>query len=196
MSGPPIAQDANRLVVFGSQLIGVVIVIVGLLTQQGELRSVRPPGRANPPSPQKTEEEKDTFARLWDDPLQDMLPARFSEHETAQNPSPEPPSSPSPPPASEPASNIFLWNILDGGPWPDVKERRLRIRYAVVSAILAEGYRPLHISLLHSLQMTPGRFETFRKEDEKKNVCVIWTPKPFKFPIDEQELKTEIGNQV
>ena len=199
MSGPPIAQDANRLVVFGSQLIGVVIVIVGMLTQQGELRSVRPPGRANMPALSKTDAKTDTFARLWDDPLQVRQPAE-------EAPSGDSTPSPSPTPTPQQASYIFLWNILDGAPWPDAKERRLRIRYTVVSAILAEGYRPLSASRLHSLQMQTqvgrievGRFETFRKQCENNTyeyVCVIWMPKQStKFPIDQQELKTEIRDQ-
>jgi hypothetical protein len=200
MSGPSIVQDGNRLVVFGSQLIGVVIVIISLLTQQGELHSLRPPGRAKMLALPKTDAKTDTFARLWDDPLQDMLPVRQpAEEAIAQNPSRESPASPSPTPTPEHASYIFLWNILDAAPWPDAKERRLRIRYAIVSAILAEGYRPLRVSLLHSLQTRVGRFETFREQGEKKYVCVIWTPKQStKLPIDQQELRkitAEIGNQ-
>jgi hypothetical protein len=182
--------------VFGSQLIGVVIVIVGLLTQEGELHSVRPPGRTNTQASPKTDAKTDTFARLWDDPLQVRPPA---EEASSEGSSPFP----SPTPTSKRASCIFLWNILDAGRWPDAKERRLRIRYAIVSAILAEGYRPLHASSLHSLRSRPGRFETFRTQDEKKNskyVCVIWTTKQsINLPIDEPELgkiTDEITNEI
>ena len=71
MSGSPIVPDGNRLVVFGSQLIGVVIVIVGLLTQQGELHSLRPTGTKNQVAG-KWQPKAERFARLWDDPLEDM----------------------------------------------------------------------------------------------------------------------------
>ena len=194
MSAPSIIQDGNRLAVFGSQLIGVVIVIVSLLTQQGELHSVRPQSRAKISPAAKADVKTDTFARLWDDPLQDSSNVRIPPEEAStENPSQELAASPSAMPMPSPTatpkqtSYIFLWNILDAGPWPDVRERRLRIRYAIVSAILAEGYRPSHASVLRSLQTRVGRFETFRKG--QKNVCVIWTPKQSTvLPIDQQEL--------
>jgi len=37
-------QDANGPLVFGSQLIGVLVVILTLVTRQAELRSTRPVG--------------------------------------------------------------------------------------------------------------------------------------------------------
>ena len=192
MSAPSIMQDGNRLVVFGSQLIGVVIVVISLLTQQGELHSLRPPGRANMSALAKTE-ENDRFARLWDDPLEDASPSPAPT--PSPTPRPSPTSPPWPTPTPETASYMFLWNILDAGPWPAARERRLRIRYAIVSAILAEGYRPSRASVLHSLPKRVGRFETFRKPGEK-NVCVIWTPKrSTTLPIDQQELE-QIPEQI
>ncbi len=64
--------DGNRLIVFGSQLIGVLIVIVGLLTQQADLRSPRPVGKKTP-GPAESSQTGDRFARLWDDPLEGLL---------------------------------------------------------------------------------------------------------------------------
>jgi hypothetical protein len=217
MSGPPIVPDGNRLVVFGSQLIGVLIVIVGLLTQQGELHSWRPTGTKNQVAGKW--QTKERFARLWDDPLEDMpafpiVPKKQSdstEEIVAAKPLREP--SPAESPASEtptpgPVVNyIFLWNILDARPLPESKERRLRIRYAIVSAILTEGYLPLHESVLASLfdqQKLVGYFETFRKAGKQGNgkyeyVCVIWTPKQSTdLPIAEDKLnaiKAEIGKR-
>src|SRR5437588_4451409 len=65
-------QDANKLVVFGSQLIGVIIVIVGLLTQQSKLRSPRPTG-GKPQITAGFDRSGDRFAHLWDDPLDDLV---------------------------------------------------------------------------------------------------------------------------
>ena len=50
-----------------------------------------------------------------------------------------------------PEPGIVLWNILDGRPLPEVKERRLRIRYAIVSALVTAGYLPLRDSNLSRL---------------------------------------------
>ena len=218
MSGPPIVPDGNRLVVFGSQLIGVLIVIVGLLKQQGELHSWRPTGTKNQVAGKW--QTKERFARLWDDPLEDMpafpiVPKKqsYSAEETVtakplREPSPaESPASETPTPG--PVVNyIFLWNILDARPLPESKERRLRIRYAIVSAILTEGYLPLHESVLSSLlddkQKLVGYFETFRKAGKQGNgkyeyVCVIWTPKQSTYlPIAEDklnEIKADIGKR-
>jgi hypothetical protein len=202
-------QDESRLAVFGSQLIGVVIVIIGLLTQQGELHSIRPQSRAKAPPGAETEVKPDIFARLWDDPFEDMQrPSTISKEQSntttkataavESHESPSPAESPSATPTPAPQNYTFLWNIIDAAPWPDAKERRLRIRYAVVSAILAEGYRPLRASVLHSLQSCVGRFETFRKQGQQ-NVCVIWTPKlETKLPIEQDELgniKKDISNE-
>lgn len=63
--------DGNRLVVFGSQLVGVLVVIVGLLTQQSELRSPRPVGNKTQVSA-KPDLKGDQFARLWEDPLENL----------------------------------------------------------------------------------------------------------------------------
>ncbi len=214
MSGSPIVPDGNRLVVFGSQLIGVLIVIVGLLTQQGELHSWRPTGTKNQVAGRS--QTKERFARLWDDPLEDMpafpiVPKKQSdsaEETVTASPLQEPPSPAESPPSetltSGPVVNyIFLWNILDARPLPESRERRLRIRYAIVSAILAEGYLPLHESVLGSLfddkQTLVGHFETFKpvEQGNGKYVCVIWAPKkrPIVLPISEDRLKEEIGRQ-
>jgi hypothetical protein len=214
MSGPPIVPEGNRLVVFGSQLIGVVIVIVGLFTQQGELHSWRPTGTKNQVSPEPQIQGK--FARLWDDPLEDM-PAfpvvskkQSDSAKEALNANPSQELQPAESSSSEtsrpaPAANyLFLWNILDARPLPESRERRLRIRYAVVSAILTEGYLPLlsprHrpplVSVFDDKQKRVGYFETFRRAGSQGNgkyeyVCVIWTPKHLtSLPISEDKLET------
>ena len=74
-------HDGNRLIVFGSQLIGVLIVIVGLFTQQADLRSPRPVGKKTP-SPTESGQTGDRFARLWDDPLEGLLAFRVVEPES------------------------------------------------------------------------------------------------------------------
>ena len=74
--------DGNRLIVFGSQLIGVLIVIVGLLTQQADLRSPRPVGKKTP-SPAESSQTGDRFARLWDDPLEGLLAFHIESGESS-----------------------------------------------------------------------------------------------------------------
>jgi hypothetical protein len=61
-------QDANRPLVFGSQLIGVLVVILTLVTRQAELRSTRPVGDKKQIAAE-LDQNGDYFARLWDDPL-------------------------------------------------------------------------------------------------------------------------------
>jgi hypothetical protein len=243
MSAPPF-DDTNRVAVFGSQLLGVLIVIATVFTQQGELHSWRPTGTKNQPAA-KDDQNADKFARLWDDPLDDFRTFPVAVASLSPTPTPAEPAVqnqgmlqalpsvalaaspaapaqaqsqtrraaqnqgvPAPLPASGSAEYTFLWNIVDARPLPEITERRRRIRYALVSAILAEGYLPLRESVLSPLfeagsESLPlkdgnlvGRFETFRKPESKdgQNWCyvsVIWTPKQsrkLKLPIDPNEI--------
>jgi hypothetical protein len=310
MSSPSIAQDKNKLVVFGSQLVGVIIVLSGLLNQRTELHSPRPPGTQVSAAPDSS---GNRFARLWEDPLEDLrtfervaqptpspsLQAGVSPSPSdipAEGPGTEPNdtpvknreprkltpdkkkiasskgarsrpasravvtspsivpvevSSPSPTPRTKdlstpstvkaaaaeqnqarplqivPASSMsprptgsgvaastlpprikykFLWNILDARPIPDETERRLRIRYAVVSAVEALGYLPYRESVLVPINLDTakdttnkpsprliGYFETFYATDAKfmfQRVCLIWTPKQY--DINGEIIKTVI----
>lgn len=269
-------QDANKLVVFGSQLVGVLIVIIGLTTQQAKLRTPRPP--TTTPGIIVDNAEPSFFARLWDDPLE--MPARQppktespspnpstvstastssasdspapahssspvpsptatkspdrtskSSHPCSPSissiltPSPGPPSptpapaSPAPTPTPAPASpvptltsqttatasptspeaspdpdNLVIWNVLDASPVAEIRERRLRIRYASVSAVLTAGYLPLRESRLTRLvdkdsvvltekgpmEKLIGSFETFGFTDKsaarfERTVTFVWT---------------------
>jgi hypothetical protein len=253
MSVPPIVQDRNQLAVFGSQLLGVLIVIATLLTQQGELHSWRPTGTKNQ-APAQDDQNGNKFARLWEDPLEDIPtfpvgaaspsptallqtggPSLSSsstsspgfgttpqsptvtaaQHQEMPSRSPSPTSRPGVTavqnqamPAPLPASGLapvkyrFLWNIVDARPLPEITERRLRTRYALVSAILTEGYLPLRESVLSPLfeagsekRNLIGRFETFRKLESEggqtwRYVSVIWTPKQStKLPIAKEEVE-------
>lgn len=229
-------QDGNRLVVFGSQIIGVLIVFVGLLTQHAELHSPRPVGSKM----QVTEEsgqKGDRFARLWDDPLEDLPAFQVaapkdaplsrtekppkqataslddssplkSDQSTApvqSTKSAEPALVPDEPPTDQ---GIFLWNILDARPLPEVRERRLRIRYAIVSALVAAGYLPLRDSSLSPLMRTVGPpaspkkepfgyFETFEAKDERfQRVSLIWTPKQSTAAPIKKDILTDIKTQI
>jgi hypothetical protein len=217
MSAPPF-DDTNRVAVFGSQLLGVLIVIATVFTQQEELHSWRPTGTKNQPAA-KDDQNADKFARLWDDPLEDLFTFQVAAPSPSPSPSPAqkvkaaqnqgvPKPLPSPASGSVSVKYTFLWNIVDARPLPEITERRRRIRYALVSAILAEGYLPLRESVLRPLfepsdESLPvkdrrpiGRFETFRKPPSKDNqpwqyVSVMWTPKQLEsiqLPVDPQKL--------
>lgn len=172
---PVIPQDANRPLVFGSQLIGVLVVILTLVTRQAELRSTRPVGDKKQIAAQ-LDQSGYLSTRLWDDPLATTgTMVSVQDQKTSQ-----------PPAKSTAGKGIFIWNILDARPLPEVKESRLRIRYAVVSAVLAEGYLPTNESLLIPLGSPPvAYYETFRLRSDVtqhpfQSVTLIWIPKQSK----------------
>ena len=173
---PVIPQDANRPLVFGSQLIGVLVVILTLVTRQAELRSTRPVGDKKQIAAQ-LDQSGYLSTRLWDDPLATTgtMVSVGQDQKTSQ-----------PPAKSTAGKGIFIWNILDARPLPEVKESRLRIRYAVVSAVLAEGYLPTNESLLIPLGSPPvAYYETFRLRSDItqhpfQSVTLIWIPKQSK----------------
>jgi hypothetical protein len=94
-----------------------------------------------------------------------------------------------------------IWNILNASQVAEIRERRLRIRYAAVSAVLTADYLPLRESLLtrlvdeYSVVLTEkgrmekliGSFETFVAPSDKgqkapKFVTLVWTGKEV--PMD------------
>ena len=173
---PIMPQDANRPLVFGSQLIGVLVVILTLVTRQADLRSTRPVGDKKQIAAQ-LDQNGDLSARLWDDPLATTgtMVSVGQDQKTSQAPA-----------KSITGKGIFIWNILDARPLPEVKESRLRIRYAVASAVLAEGYLPTNESLLIPLRSPPvAYYETFRLRSDVtqhpfQSVTLIWIPKQLK----------------
>jgi len=101
-------QDANRPLVFGSQLIGVLVVILTLVTRQADLRSTRPVGDKKQIAAQ-LDQNGDLSARLWDDPLATTgtMVSVGQDQKTSQ-----------PPAKSTAGKGIFIWNILDARPLP------------------------------------------------------------------------------
>jgi len=195
---PVMPQDANRPLVFGSQLIGVLVVILTLVTRQADLRSTRPVGDKKQIAAQ-LDQNGDLSARLWDDPLATTgtMVSVGQDQKTSQAPA-----------KSTAGKGIFIWNILDARPLPEVKESRLRIRYAVVSAVLAEGYLPTNESLLIPLGSPPvAYYETFRLRSDVtqhpfQSVTLIWIPKQSKalnWALDSdffQTMQTQIAAQA
>ncbi|HKP02026.1 MAG TPA: hypothetical protein VJU77_01575 [Chthoniobacterales bacterium] len=210
-------QDANKLVVFGSQLVGVIIVIIGLWTQQSKLQTPRPAG-SKATAVAGDDRYGDRFARLWDDPLGDVSkiavlkprvavpkPVAAEAEPTNVAPTTSESGSPTPTPTRPKVTKLLVWNILDARQTAEVKERRLRIRYAIVSAILTADYLPARESLLSPLadESAPasakqkgkddviGYFETFRAAPESKaphqRVILVWTPKEIKLDADRVE---------
>ena len=158
--------DAHRSLVFGSQIIAVLLVVASLVGQRAELRSQRPGAR-----------QDDAFkseilrVRLWDDPfrvlreLDEALVQSDPEDDAARQKAEQPyrniaqqrelagqmVGAGSAPPAGQtgrdspalPEKRLILMVLLDGRSTPEAEELRLRSRYAVVSALSTAGYRPV-----------------------------------------------------
>jgi hypothetical protein len=165
----------------------VLVVILTLVTRQAELRSTRPVGDKKQIAAQ-LDQNGDYFARLWDDPLAQLSTFQIASQEqsdAARNAVRQDQKGSQTPAQSTAGKSIFIWNILDARPLPEIKERRLRIRYGVVSALVAEGYLPTKESLLIPLGSPPvGYYETFRlrsnvtsEENRFQFVTLIWIPK-------------------
>ncbi|HEY5706432.1 MAG TPA: hypothetical protein VIS96_12740 [Terrimicrobiaceae bacterium] len=132
--------DSHRSLVFGSQIIALLLVVFSLIGQRAELRSQRPSSRQG-----DAFQDESWRVRLWDDPFRVLrelsraeaprgaLEEISSEQELARQmvgASPE---------SAEEA--LILMIVLDGRSTPEAEELRLRSRYAVVSALLTAGYR-------------------------------------------------------
>src|SRR5439155_22772259 len=78
-----------------SQVLGVFLVLITLLTQHGELHSWRPTGSQNQAAAQD-DKEGNKFARLWEDPLENWPTFQVA----GVSPSPSPTSTPPPSPTS------------------------------------------------------------------------------------------------
>jgi hypothetical protein len=161
----------NKVLVFGSQILALVLVMTGTLLQREQLKSARPPGIRDQVVDSRT---GDRYARLWQDPLERLAEFKTSEaaKETAETVAPATGSSPEqtsklevfrlgnlsmPFPKQAPLLNQLLnrgfeadlsrqyvfWNLVDGRPTPEAREVRLRARYAMVSTLAAAGYQPI-----------------------------------------------------
>ena len=207
-------QDANKLVVFGSQFIGVIIVVVGLLTQQAELRSPRPAGSKSDilakrdekggavrPSPYPLR-----VCRRSKSPQRCLKPARpFLSTQRPRCPHPQhralrlrPDSD-----GNRVARVSSSGTCSMQGQFREIDELlRPRNRYAVVSAVLTAGYLPVPESVLRPLfdegarppepeTITPfGYFEVFRSAvpgQKFGRATVVWTPKEV--PITEAKVQ-------
>jgi len=255
-------KDENRGVVIASQVGAVLIVVLSLLSQRVELSSERPTTTSKQITGARTEEGR--FARLWDDPLEDLpafqpltagaketsptstpppdqatrrqatdenkaaaatqpeetqrggsptgvagnekVSAATSPEHTVSTPTPTPSPRAAPLAKAQPASaaspspsHLILWNLLDARPLPEMAERRLRTRYAIVSAILAKGYLPSDESLLRPIIIEPGTtpigyFETFYPpKDKGRWVSLVWTSKDISNEITEMSVMNKIS---
>src|SRR5881227_2230890 len=99
MSALPVIQDRNQVAVVVSQVLGVFLVMITLITQHGQLHSLQPTGTKNQAAAQE-DEEGNKFARLWEDPLEGFPTFQVA----AVSPSPSPTSTLSPSPTSSPMS--------------------------------------------------------------------------------------------
>lgn len=173
-------EGINKVLVFGSQLVAVILVLTGAYLQQSQLESARPPGTGGQVSDPATGTR---YARLWEDPLANYQSIAPKQEVTATVPTrpapvsdagvPLQPESPvqmqmqmqrqmlgsgnvraSSERISDPDSyDLILWNVVDERPNPEAIESRIRARYAIISYLATVGYQPLLDSLLAEIAL-------------------------------------------
>ncbi len=150
----------NKSLVFGSQIVTVILVVCGAALQQSELRSSRPPGQGT--NQTHDAESGDRYARLWEDPLSGLEafnPKPESKSASAGGEAPAQTSTNIPPPASyrdKKEPTLVLWQVIDSRPTPEATEWRRRARYATGTALAAAGYEPSFDSSLRAIKTPPG----------------------------------------
>ncbi|WP_193212873.1 hypothetical protein [Luteolibacter marinus] len=150
----------NRVLVFGSQILAVFLVVVGAVLQQSELRSSRPPGASKRISHDPL--TGDRYARLWEDPLEGLQNFRSRETESSLQGVAQGSTETNVAPTLNPGSrkvgtdDRILWNLIDASPSPEATELRLRARYALVSALMMSGYKPMQDGILEAVEAPSG----------------------------------------
>jgi hypothetical protein len=163
-------DSINRALVFGSQLLALILVFTGAILQESQLQSARPTEAGGQIASDTTGPYSDRFARNWDDPLelfQTFTPVPLAATPASSPPPPETPEnvarqsieSNNADPAkgkllqdavptigrsfkvSSESSVLILWNIIDARPLPEAREARLRSRYAISTVLAASGYQ-------------------------------------------------------
>lgn len=165
--------NLNKALVLGSQVLAVIFIFAGSFLQRAQLNTARPPGTGG--EEVKLSGAGDRYARLWEDPLRDypMQSDRQVVDATAEEADPEPPSDGARPWTAMPEQSVaqmqgvmksaedeegdrrplVLWNVIDARPTPEARERRLRARYALITALAAEGYLPKLDSALRGFRL-------------------------------------------
>lgn len=165
-------DSINKSLVFGSQILALLLVMVGTFLQQSQLKSARPPGPGGQVSDLAA---GDRYARLWQDPLEGYQTFKLAATSTSGSMAQQalPPVEPLAPPPVESLLERFtrrvrddrgqsvsrqwvFWNVIDARPTPEAREVRLRSRYAVVSTLAAAGYQPVFDSSLAAMPSMPG----------------------------------------
>jgi hypothetical protein len=157
--------DAHPFLVFGSQALALLMIMIGVVGQRAALHSERP--RLGERGELWDDRKQVFLARLWEDPFRPLVSDQQKSSlrsATAQE---------TQPPVQEfntnvrrraaqleqqvgvglenitplEQSNLLLMLSMGGGSNPEAKELRLRSRYAVVSALLSAGYRSVRAGL-------------------------------------------------
>lgn len=149
-------------------LVILVLVATGILSDQSPLDSKRPPAAAT--------ERMGAPARLWEDPLKVGLTKASSDSAAASDSK----SAPAVAPATgldvdqaEPGEPILILPVLlDGSPHAEDGETRLRTRYAVLSALSRAQYLPSNPDRLQSLAPIKALYE-------RSIPYEVFTPRPL-----------------
>lgn len=153
-------DSINKVLVFGSQIVTVILVVSGAVLQQSALRSSRPPGQGTNLAHDAA--SGDRYARLWEDPLSGLeafkpMPETQAELDAGEAPA-QSGTTISPPThyAAKTEPTLVLWQVIDSRPTPEATEWRRRARYATVTALAAAGYEPSFDASLRAIKTPPG----------------------------------------
>lgn len=155
-------ESWQKYLTYAANLIALVVAIAGIASQSVTFKPARP---ATPPiaeSGNRAEDRK--FARLWDDP--------FTVFKQPEKPPPEQFVS------DDKTRTIVLCVLVKALDYFEDKESRLRTRYAVQTALAANGFFPDRSEVLTTLEL-----DLHNQED-----CGACTP--VKIPCEDFSLGT------
>lgn len=160
--------DSHPFLVFGSQALALLLIMIGLVGQRAALHSERP--RLGERGELWVDRNQVFLARLWEDPFRPL--ASDQQKSSLRSESAQEMQSPvqfllnhqefepnvrqrateleqqvGARLEKEEQSSLVLMVSINGGSSPEAKELRLRSRYAVVSALLSAGYRSVRAGL-------------------------------------------------
>lgn len=166
-----------------ASLIALASMAIGVFLYQSSLKSERPGDIRIGKSAMVGQQ---VLARLWEDPFEAV--ARHEEQEASganRRPHRHSLETLREEIAERREPVTVLTVIVDGNPYAEGKEQRLRLRYAVLSALGEAGYAPVdggHIEYFTSAENTNVPFEWYETStltkgpQSDRRVLVLWLP--------------------